>query len=244
MKQFDQRLHPAGDWLKYPQRKLIVHHLKANTHARWKQTLEGTVLLVRRRTGPTVGAGGRNELCAQALLISNNRRLFQRLRGNLFLFLAFPSHVTIVFSSIISVNTPRFLHMLTPHAHYACLLGRVTCHLWRVVIAVACFLKFSICVLYGMQRIVIQQENHQEVNQAWYTWFRTGRNWSYPWKWRIVIGRCALLFTRHVCTSRSWRQAWEINIQRGYFYLVCSLKVALFGESHEALLPDVVLGRL
>ena len=51
--------------------------------------------------------------------------------------------------------------------------------------------------------------------------------------------------SRMYCTSGAEGKLREININWGYFYLVCSLKVALFGgESHETLLPDVVLGRL
>ena len=54
-----------------------------------------------------------------------------------------------------------------------------------------------------------------------------------------------LCCSRMYCTSGAEGKLREININWCYFYLVCSLKVALFGgESHEALLPDVVLGRL
>lgn len=65
-----------------------------------------------------------------------------------------------------------------------------------------------------------------------------------------TLGNEELSFTvlccsRMYCRSGAEGKLREININWGYFYLVCSLKVALFGgESHEALLPDVVLGRL
>lgn len=65
-----------------------------------------------------------------------------------------------------------------------------------------------------------------------------------------TLGNEELSFTelccsRMYCTSGAEGKLREININWCYFYLVCSLKVALFGgESHEALLPDVVLGRL
>ena len=103
----------SSRWLtEIPTKELIVHHLKANTHAKWKQTLEGTVLLVRRRTGPAVGQeDAMNTVLTHSSSQSN--RGFSSVSGNLFLFLAFPSHVDYCFSSIISVNTPR----VSAHAH-------------------------------------------------------------------------------------------------------------------------------
>lgn len=44
---------------------------------------------------------------------SQSNRGFSSVSGNLFLFLAFPSHIDYCFSSIISVNTPR----VSAHAH-------------------------------------------------------------------------------------------------------------------------------
>ena len=138
----------SSRWLtEIPTKELIVHHLKANTHARWKQTLEGTILLVRRRTGPAVGQEDAMNSVLKHSSSQSNRRLFQRLKKSLLVFSVSIPRWLLFFLYYFSKYTPSFC-TCSPHAHYACLLGRVTCHLWRVVIAVACFPEIQHMVFY------------------------------------------------------------------------------------------------
>lgn len=158
-----------------------------------------------------------------------------------FLFLAFPSHVDHCFSSItFSKYTPSFC-TYSPRAHYACLLRRVTCHLWRVVIVVACFPETQHMVFYkGCNALLFNSEPSGEAETRLDIPDLEQEEIDY------TLGNEELSFTVlccswTYCTSGAEDKLREININWGYFYLVCSLKVALFGrESHEAPLPDVV----